>query len=647
MGLSLIPRRLLFFLGTFGICSGFVQENCTNYELQFERVYSIPGDVAMLNSTLVSPDVFNFTTVPYNITWYDSKTGHEINNQTGRILVQEMTLWFLQTTLDDNGEYVTILRTPSRCFMQTTKLIVDLPVDGECGRPRKVYQALTKGFTDKVSCPLEDQIKKLMSYNITPSLKWYKGCEPIEDETDRYTYWDKTKLRIDQVHSEDNGLYTCTLTFTLGGLRGSMSETINAWVKAEYTLTPQVHEPANEIIKTEIGSNFTKRCLVFVPCVGIPIVDIMWLVEDDFIFSTDPTDRIYISETRVWSQDEPVKGLWFEKLLMFLELKAKDFNVSYTCRAYSNRGHHEGYFILQPADPDILLPIGLMLCGVTVIFVSSVIIYYIFKVDIVLWFRRAFPVFYPNKDLDGKLYDAYVAYPQPCAVGYKEVEEFALHTLPQVLEKACGYKLFIVGRDCLPGEAMVDSVEENLQASRSVLLLYTASTFTSKRHTSSMSSNNNNTISQISDTGENLKNKTMHDKSSINYDSEKEVYSDTRQQFECVAAMHRALLEGSLKVVLVELEEISPAQLAFFPESLRQLRKRQGTVCWWKTTKRRQMSGTCMRRTEDKDEEKGGRDTKMAPSPSPSSRFWKEMRYHMPVRGKREIFPEKTALLKL
>ncbi|XP_041662473.1 interleukin-1 receptor type 2-like isoform X2 [Cheilinus undulatus] len=398
MGLSLIPRRLLFFLGTFGICSGFVQENCINYELQFERVYSIPGDVAMLNSTLVSPDVFNFTTVPYNITWYDSKTGHEINNQTGRILVQEMTLWFLQTTLDDNGEYVTILRTPSRCFMQTTKLIVDLPVDGECGSPRKVYQALTKGFTDKVSCPLEDQIKKLESYNITPSLKWYKGCEPIEDETDRYTYWDKTKLRIDQVHSEDNGLYTCTLTFTLGGVRGSMSETINAWVKAEYTLTPQVHEPANEIIKTEIGSNFTKRCLVFVPCVGIPIVDIMWLVEDDFIFSTDPTDRIYISETRVWSQDEPVKGFWFEKLLMFSELKEKDFNVSYTCRVYSNRAHHEGYFILQPADPDILLPIGLTLCGVTVIFVSSVIIFYIFKADIVLWFRRAFPVFHPNKD---------------------------------------------------------------------------------------------------------------------------------------------------------------------------------------------------------------------------------------------------------
>lgn len=56
-------------------------------------------------------------------------------------------------------------------------------------------------------------------------------------------------------------------------------------------------------------------------------------------------------------------------------------------------------------------------------------------------------------DLDGKVFDAYVAYPQQYAFGFREeVEKFALQTLPQVLEKACGYKLFIAGRDCLPGQ---------------------------------------------------------------------------------------------------------------------------------------------------------------------------------------------------
>lgn len=56
-------------------------------------------------------------------------------------------------------------------------------------------------------------------------------------------------------------------------------------------------------------------------------------------------------------------------------------------------------------------------------------------------------------DWDGKLYDAYVAYPQSCGAAFsEEVDAFALHTLPQVLEKACGYKLFIAGRDCQPGQ---------------------------------------------------------------------------------------------------------------------------------------------------------------------------------------------------
>lgn len=64
----------------------------------------------MLNSTLVSPDVFNFPAVPYNITWYYSTTGQEVRTQPGRILVRGESLWLLNVTLDDEGEYVTILR---------------------------------------------------------------------------------------------------------------------------------------------------------------------------------------------------------------------------------------------------------------------------------------------------------------------------------------------------------------------------------------------------------------------------------------------------------------------------------------------------------------------------------------------------------
>lgn len=88
----------------------WVADNCTDYSLQFERVFSVPGDVAMLNSTLLTSSVFNFSAVPYNITWYDSATGKEMTNQTGRILVRGETLWFLNVTKGDAGKYLTTVR---------------------------------------------------------------------------------------------------------------------------------------------------------------------------------------------------------------------------------------------------------------------------------------------------------------------------------------------------------------------------------------------------------------------------------------------------------------------------------------------------------------------------------------------------------
>ncbi|XP_062258856.1 interleukin-1 receptor type 1-like isoform X1 [Platichthys flesus] len=642
-------RSLLFFFGLYGICSGSLQDadNCTNYRLQFEKVFSVPGEMAMLNSTLVSPDVFDFNTVPYNITWLDAKTGEEISNQTGRVLVRGETLWFLNVTLDDSGEYVTILRTPSRCYRQATKLVVHLPSPGECGRPKKIRQILTKGINDKLSCPLNDYIYKLDSYNVSFSLTWHRGCEPIRHEMDEYIYRPRSTLLINKVDGKNNHNYTCTLNFILGGVTGSVSETIDAWVIEEHSMVPQVHEPTNGTISAQIGSNFSQLCSVFVPGVGLPFVDVLWcqLTKFEIFTSTDPADRVYTTNQALRHQDVPIKGVWLEVLLTFSELRKEDFHINFTCQAQSSRGHPQAYFTLVPADPNILIPIGSLFGCVMVFFIISVIIYYMFKVDIVLCFRRVFPVLYTNKDMDGRLYDAYVACLQPCDIGFsKEVETFTLQTLPRVLEKACGYKLFIAGRDCVPGEAIVDSVEENIQASRRLLLLYTASTFSSKKHTSSTSSSssNNNNLSKNNNSEDNGESKMVEGGSGKRSE---EVYPDTRENLEVLLAMHKSLLEGSLKVVLVELEEITPAQLALFPESVQHLRKKQGAVCWWKEQRKRQRRRTCMMRRED--EEKGEGDAQLSPSLSPSSRFWKEIRYYMPVRGKRAVFPERTALLNL
>ncbi|XP_072300293.1 interleukin-1 receptor type 1-like isoform X2 [Eucyclogobius newberryi] len=735
---------LLLLCSLLGPGSSSEPGGCQNYYLQFERVFSVPGDVAMLNSTLLSPSVFNLSAEPYNITWYRLNSDQPISNQSGRVLVLAETLWFLNVSLGDAGDYVTVVRTPGMCYRQQTKLVVDTPLS-LCGRPRTAGQRLTKGVTDRLSCPLKDYIHKLTSYGLPFSITWYKGCERVaHQDQGRFHYWD-TYLKVEEVQSEDQALYTCTLTFSLGGVNGGVSETIEAEVQGDYCLLPQVREPANDVVKAELGSNLTKRCLVFVPCEGRPLLDMdmYWLVQDNFIMN-DPSERVYSTQQRIVQKQD--RGVWMELWLIISELKEVDFKLNYTCRVWSGRGSPYCYFTLLHTDPDLLLPVGVALGSCLLLFLLCVSVYHVFKVDLVLWSRGTFPGFHRRTASDGKLYDAYVAFPQSDAAGWSdEVERFALHTLPQVLEEACGFSLFIPGRDCRPGEAVIDMVEENLQASRRILLLYTASTFskkhcsnnntlqsrpmthhtetshqlyiskehlnTSKEHLNTSKdhlntnkdhldtnkehlntskvhlntnkdhlqqnmsreqlSTNNNIEGPLNTWGDqlsislNLLNTSMNSlatgKDHLQLDSSRDHLStnnniegpvNTRQDqlsislnslnhlntsmcghaqthLECVAAMHRALMERSLKVILVELEELGPCDVEQLPESVRYLRQTQGAVCWWKTqrTAKTCWRTVCMRRTGNT----WDTETPLSSCVSPNCRFWKEVRYRMPV----------------
>lgn len=95
--------------------------------------------------------------------------------------------------------------------------------------------------------------------------------------------------------------------------------------------------------------------------------------------------------------------------------------------------------------------------------------------------------------------------------------------------------------------ATVDSVEENLEASRCFLLLYGATTFCGKTRPSSTYSNNNNNIVMESPLGEPGGGGGGGPDGGC-FDGTEEFCPDPRQRLEVVFATHRALLEGTLKV---------------------------------------------------------------------------------------------------
>lgn len=53
------------------------------------------------------------------------------------------------------------------------------------------------------------------------------------DRVGQYVYRDRTTLLIKEVGAQNNYDYTCSLNFTLGGVAGSVSETIDAWVRGK------------------------------------------------------------------------------------------------------------------------------------------------------------------------------------------------------------------------------------------------------------------------------------------------------------------------------------------------------------------------------------------------------------------------------
>lgn len=196
----------------------------------------------------------------------------------------------------------------------------------------------------------------------------------------------------------------------------------------------------------------------------------------------------------------------------------------------------------------------------TLVITCSVFIYKIFKVDIVLWYRDSCYDFLPPKASDGKTYDAYILYPKTLGEGSTSNSDiFVFKVLPEVLEKQCGYKLFIYGRDAYVGEDIVDVTNENIKKSRRLIIVL---------------------VPEASGLGW------------LENSSEEQI------------AMYNAFIQDGIKVVLLELETIQDYEK--MPETIKFIKQKHGAIRW---------SGDFREDVQ-----------------SAKTRFWKNVRYHMPVQ---------------
>ncbi|XP_040192347.1 interleukin-1 receptor type 1 isoform X2 [Rana temporaria] len=439
----------------------------------------------------------------YNITWFINGSNTEIStNLQARIHQNSNYLKFFPARLEDSGFYLCVYRDTKECRQEVLEVNVFQNDNGLCYKEEALYTY--RHFRDK-------------------SLE----CQPLNMTTDKYLITNQL-LSITDVIPQDNGHYTCVTSFIHNGTNYNISRSIANTIQ-ELPLTanlkPNILYPTDNFIDAELGTSVTVTCAALLS----RNLDLIWRYNDSFISDYSDDGRVIdgILQYEAVKDGEKVEC----RNITFSSVKEEDYGLRFYCYADSISAYSQAFFILKRPGPNLQGLLIAIFVTAAFLIISTIIIIKLFKVDLVLWYRSSC-FSHPHQN-DGKMYDAYIMYPKN-AIGNSayDMDLFVLKLLPEVLEKQCAYKLFIFGRDDLPGQAIADLVDEAISQSRRLIIV----------------------LGQVSN------------ESNLGVDFEQKI------------AMYDALIRNEIKVILIEMEKITDC--TFMPESIKYIRQKQGVVRW-------------------------------------------------------------------
>ncbi|XP_036396733.1 interleukin-1 receptor type 1 [Megalops cyprinoides] len=440
----------------------------------------------------------------------------------------------------------------SRGPSQTQETKIFLLVDsGPCPGQSDI-KAIQKGTTGKLSCQLE----QLFTSQQSTEVHWLKDCKPIDLRG--------KSIRISNFTESDEGNYTCQINFTLEGKTYTTSRTTLLTTKEAQPIAvePKVMYPRNETMKVELGVKAELTCAVFIGSEDAEIESLIyWTVNYSFIECNKHLNQSLEFERR---ESDELYGL---SRLLIAEVRPEFFHVPFHCIITNSVGQDVGVVWLSPANHNVHTHVITYLAILVII--VGVVIYHVFKVEMVLAYRRLCSCTSVEISGDGKLYDAYVCHLHGEALHCSRAEEFCLQVLPEVLEKRHGYKLFISGRDDLPGEVVHDAISDTIRNSRRLIIVLSA---------------------QSQDCQDN-ENQMLLDQNQKQHD------------FEHFISLYDALNRNGLRIILLETDK--DIDYSILPKSVQYIKKKQGALRW------RHSNGN--------------------PTASPNGRFWKCLRYRMPT----------------
>ncbi|CAB1328781.1 unnamed protein product [Coregonus sp. 'balchen'] len=490
---------------------------------------------------------------------------------TSGVEIRGEVLWFLPAHTSHNGHYT----CESRSWEKEFVLSVDT---GPCPVPAEI-RTVSQGTSGVVFCRQQD----VLHLDPTAHIRWFKDCSPVDQHGEKIIEEDGLKrLRLVNATESHAGVYTCLVEFSLQGRNHTATHSTQLKVnKEKVLLKPQVTDPINVTVMVEPGSRIELLCSAFLG-VGEGTESessMFWTVNGSH---TEHIEQLDVTKTTIHPSSSGVYG---QSTLSIYEVRPEFLNVPISCIAWNALGRDIGLLWLQPANHSGFYTC-VCLCLAFSMVVLGVAMCCLFKVDLVLAYRRLRPLVSKKQAPDGKLYDAYVSYLH--GDGLSRAEMFALQVLPEVLERRYGYTLFVSGRDDLPGEAIHDVTSETMRRSRRLIIV-------------------------LSDQSAS----PLHPKIVPEDQLPLHQSPQNRPSYDQQIGLYDALIQNGLRVVLVEID--GKLDYTSLPESLHYIRRKQGALRW-----RRPRSG------------------KSSSTASPNGHFWKCLRYHMPSKPEGALKPQPT-----
>uniref|UniRef100_G3VTV4 Interleukin 1 receptor type 1 n=1 Tax=Sarcophilus harrisii TaxID=9305 RepID=G3VTV4_SARHA len=326
---------------------------------------------------------------PYsNISWYGSDGKTVISmDQNSRVHQYREKLWFVPAAIEDSGYYYRVERNSTHCRKQKFRIEILKKHPGTCYDELSEYkQKLLPGPGGFLVCPNLDIFK---DENNLLKIQWYKDCKPLLGNTKFKVL--KNHLYLGNVEKEDEGHYTCLLSYEYMGQHYNITRAIHLNIIGKGKINiPKILSPENKTMEVELGSQLLLDCN----------------------FTAQRNDVQYWTWNGSYAYNEP-NVTWSELLvpnlnnlntvtrvsrLVILKVESRHYLYPFLCWVSNDAGIVTTYIALKPRVVDARMYLIGGFISLALIVTFSVFLYKFFKVEIVLLYRDSCHPYILKKD---------------------------------------------------------------------------------------------------------------------------------------------------------------------------------------------------------------------------------------------------------